>query len=58
MAYALVNYEPDLLAVVTPQVMLTVMGSVFVFGVIITSLCALISINKYLKMKVSELYYK
>lgn len=58
MAYALVNYEPDLLAVITPQVMLTVMGSVFVFGVIITSLCALISINKYLKMKVSELYYK
>ncbi len=58
MAYALVNYEPDLLAVVTPEVMLTVMASVFVFGVIITSLCALISINKYLKMKVSELYYK
>lgn len=58
MAYALVNYEPDLLAVVTPEVMLTVMVSVFVFGVIITSLCALISINKYLKMKVSELYYK
>ncbi|WP_300729737.1 ABC transporter permease [uncultured Bacteroides sp.] len=58
MAFGLVNYEPDLVAIITPDVMLIVMGSVFVFGVIITSLCALISINKYLKMKVSELYYK
>jgi cell division transport system permease protein len=43
--------------VVTPEVIVTVMGSVFVFGVIITSACALISINKYLRMRVSELYY-
>ena len=57
LAYMLVKYEPDLLAVVTPEVIITVMGSVFVFGVIITSACALISINKYLRMKVSELYY-
>ena len=57
LAYMLVHYEPDLLAVVTPGVMVVVMGAVFVFGVLITSLCALISINKYLRMKVSELYY-
>lgn len=57
LAYMLVKYEPDLLAVVTPEVIVTVMGSVFVFGVIITSACALISINKYLRMRVSELYY-
>lgn len=57
LAYALVKYEPDLLAVITPGVMIVVMVSVFIFGVVITSLCALISINRYLRMKTNELYY-
>ncbi len=56
-AYALVRYEPDLLAIVTPEVMITVMGVVFLFGVVITTLCALVSINRYLRMKTNELYY-
>ena len=55
-AYALVQYEPDLLAVITPEVMLIVMGTVFLFGVAITTLCAWISINRYLRMKTNELY--
>lgn len=57
LAYALVKYEPDLLTVITPGVMIVVMVSVFIFGVVITSLCALISINRYLRMKTNELYY-
>ena len=57
LAYVLVKYEPDLLAVITPEVMIVVMVSVFIFGVVITSLCALISINRYLRMKTNELYY-
>lgn len=56
-AYALVRYEPDLLAIVTPEVMITVMGVVFLFGVVITTFCALVSINRYLRMKTNELYY-
>ena len=56
-AYALVRYEPDLLAIVTPEVMITVMGVVFLFGVVITTLCALVYINRYLRMKTNELYY-
>lgn len=56
-AYALVRYEPDLLAVITPGVMLEVMGAVFLFGVVITTFCAWISINRYLRMKTNELYY-
>lgn len=56
-AYALVRYEPDLLAIVTPEVMITVMGVVFLFGVMITTFCALVSINRYLRMKTNELYY-
>ena len=57
MAYALVRYEPELIEIITPMTMLMVMGSVFVFGVVITFMCAYISINKYLRMKASALYY-
>lgn len=56
-AYWLVSYEPELIRVITPDVMVMVSVSVLVFGVIITWLCALLSINKYLKMKASSLYY-
>ncbi len=57
MAYMLVKYEPQLIDIITPNTLLIVMTSVFVFGVIITSMCAYISINKYLRMKASALYY-
>lgn len=53
----LVSYEPDLVKVITPDVMLSVSLAVLVFGVLITWLCALLSINKYLRMKASTLYY-
>lgn len=35
-AYWLVSYEPELIRVITPEVMLLVSGSVLVFGIIIT----------------------
>ncbi len=57
LASMLVKYEPELVEIVTPQTMLIVIASVFVFGLAITSLCAYISINKYLRMKASTLYY-
>lgn len=53
----MVAYEPELVAVITPQVMLMVSGAVLVFGVLITWLCAWFSINKYLKMNANALYY-
>ena len=56
-AYWLVSYEPELIRVLTPEVMLLVSGSVLIFGVVITFLCAYLSINKYLRMKASTLYY-
>ena len=56
-AYTLVNYEPQLIDIITPSTLLVVMITVFVFGVTITSLCAYYSINKYLHMKASTLYY-
>lgn len=57
MAYGLVRYEPELIEIITPMTVLIVMGSVLAFGLIITFLCAYISINKYLRMKASTLYY-
>ena len=57
MAYMLVKYEPQLIKIITPNTLLIVMTSVFVFGLAITFLCAYISINKYLRMKASALYY-
>lgn len=55
-AYMAVNYEPELLAVISPESILIVVASVIIFGIMITTLCAYFSINKYLKMKISELY--
>lgn len=52
----LVSYEPELVQIITPQVMMLVSAIVLVFGVLITWLCALFSINKYLQMKSSALY--
>ena len=52
-----VAYEPGLVRVVTPRVMLLVSAVVLASGVLITWLCALFSINKYLRMKAGTLYY-
>ena len=57
MAYMWVKYEPQLVEIITAQTMLVVMLSVLAFGVLITWMCAYISINKYLRMKASTLYY-
>jgi len=56
LAYTAVKYEPELLAIISPENIMIVAASVMVFGIIITTLCAYISINKYLRMKISELY--
>ena len=56
LAYLAVSYEPDLVGIITLESLLIVVVLVFVFGIAITSFCALISINRYLRMKVNELY--
>ncbi len=54
--YALYRYEPEILNVVTWREMAITAGAVVLFGIIITALCANISVNKFLKMKAGELY--
>ncbi len=55
--YWLVRYEPDLIHIISTQTMLIVMGAVMVFGIFITLLCAFVSVNRFLRMKASALYY-
>lgn len=56
--YVLQQYEPQIVTVINLNVVLIVVGSVFAFGVLITFLCSLFSLNKYLKMNRNELYYQ
>lgn len=54
--YALYRYEPEILTIVTWREMAVTGAAVVLFGIIITAICANISVNRYLKMKAWELY--
>lgn len=54
--YALYRYEPEILTIVTWREMAVTGAAVVLFGIIITAICASISVNRYLKMKAWELY--
>lgn len=51
------KYEPQINLIIDWKVLSIVGLSVLVFGLIITLLCTLISLNKYLKMSTNKLYY-
>jgi cell division transport system permease protein len=55
-AYAAVYYEPDLIEVITLQLMLQVVGVVLLLGILIPWGCGYFSVNKYLRMKSVDLY--
>ena len=55
--WATATWLVELVKVITPEVMLLVSVAVLVFGVLITWLCALLSVNKYLRMKAGALYH-
>ncbi len=54
--YALYMYEPNVLSVITWQVMLITGLSVLFFGLLITIVCCYLSVNRFLKMKACDLY--
>lgn len=54
--YALYTYEPAILLVITWRELAITGVSVFLFGIVITALCAYFSVNKFLKMSAGELY--
>lgn len=53
----LVMNEPHLIDVISPEVLLIVSGVVLLTGVSLTLLCAYCSVNRFLRMKASKLYY-
>jgi cell division transport system permease protein len=55
--YWLYNFEPQISAVIDFKVIVIVSAAVFLFGMIITYLCTLFSLNRYLKMSSNDLYY-
>lgn len=54
--YALYTYTPGVLKIITWDVMAITAGSVFLFGMLITMLCAYFSVNRFLRMKAGDLY--
>lgn len=48
--------QPDMLDVVTWEVLAITAGAVFLFGIVITVLCAWLAVNKFLRMSAGELY--
>ena len=55
--YLLLRHEPQLAHLFTTSTLGVVGGSVMIFGMIITLLCAYVSINRFLRMKAGDLYY-
>ena len=54
--YNYYNYDASMLTVLTWQVLLVTVLSVFFFGIVITAICADVSVRKFLKMKAGDLY--
>ena len=54
--WGLYQYEPALAEIITPQVLVATGVAVFLFGLIITSLCSYISVNHFLRMRAKDLY--
>lgn len=54
--YLLYLNEPDILGFVTWMDMAITAVSIMLFGIIITAICARISVNRFLKMKAGDLY--
>ena len=55
--YMLLRYESQLAYLFTMPALAVVGGSVMLFGILITLLCAYVSINRFLRMKAGDLYY-
>ena len=54
--WSLYQYEPNLTFIITWQVLAATGIAVLLFGLVITSLCSYISVNRFLRMRAQELY--
>ena len=54
--YAWYSKFPDIMVVITWEVLAITAGVILLFGLIITTFCSYVSVNKFLKMKAGDLY--
>lgn len=54
--WSLFQYEPNLSAIITWQVLALTAAAVVIFGLFITLLCSYISVSRFLKMRARDLY--
>lgn len=54
--FGLYNFEPDIMEVVTVETLVITGFSVLLFGIIISTCCVYVSVNRYLKMKTKDMY--
>lgn len=54
--WSLYQYEPHLTAIITWEVLVVTGAAVLLSGIVITTFCIYISVNKFLKMRARELY--
>lgn len=52
------QYIPDLLKLQDPNVLVLLFGGIVVLGVLISGLSAALSVNRYLRLKTDDLYFK
>jgi cell division transport system permease protein len=54
--YALWQYEPNIMNIITWELLAITGVCILLFGIIITALCSYISVNRFLRMTAGELY--
>lgn len=54
--YALIEQEPELQEIITPEILICIGGALPVFGMMIALICAYFSVNRFLHMKTKKLY--
>jgi cell division transport system permease protein len=54
--YGLYLTQPGILTIIQWEELAITAGAVFLFGLLITALCAWLAVNKFLKMTAGELY--
>jgi cell division transport system permease protein len=55
-ARALLDYEPTLDGIITPEVVIITCSSVLIAGILLTLVCAYLSLCKFLNMRADDLY--
>ena len=54
--YAITQYDPNTIRLITWEVAVCAIGVIFICGILLTLVCAYVTVNKTLRMKTDKLY--